>query len=697
MIYKNGYTSNSYQLSSIIHAAMLEAGWEMVSDNAGGEDEYSVDKVFYSPGEDGYQNIYVRVAAGLSDIVSHGNIQYPFSDGYTEYVNLFAYQYYPDNGYPESGVNEIGRFGPAWYVNDVTSNIRMHSLYSNSNSPLTVVSSPYAYYNWSRYSRELTDGGRYLFYNMYWDATNSDRYLGWMDLARPIGFPYYPDFQGSVMFYSLGYGQRAVYSRRAANEKFIWALEDARNGSGYPGWSHYNIDNGTTYYWYCGSTSSYLPPWGTNNSGFGWLIQGVRRNKKRYLYAARGENTTTWARWDMDNLTWTSMSPATPANIYYGSYAIYIMKEITGYTYDRIYVAAGNGTGFYSIAIDDNGDPTGSWTTHAVMPFSVTQNGCAVITCPGGDKLIATYPGTSSAWAWTFPTSPTGTGSWSGISVTGLSSNVDGTYNRVTSYALQHHLLSRVRVEEQSLTRYWVFVNKNRVVVVTFPAESTSGCNFAYAGYFKPYADGPTTIIEMVDSTHFVVADITKFKVGASYKIVNMGPGTSFTTHYGKTVQRSLGEVVSIVAVDYVESVITTSATTQTYTEGALIGEEVQPVGVFLSGREELQVLNSTNTDGFINSNPVFQTYKLGTPYSFYSQNLCERVDGTTTWPIVLTQASFSNYRYGEIRGELDGVLSGYSSLTNGSTYTRDGKTYIKFSLYNSYRLGTIFVGPLEE
>ena len=685
MIYKNGYTSNSYELTRIIHAAMRNAGWDLVSGNS----PDGIDSVFYSKGEDGYQDIYVRIAAGLKDIVSHGNIQFPFSDGYTEYVNFFAYQYYPNNSTPDQGVNEIGRFGPALFVNDTSSEVRMHSLYSNSNSYFTRFPSPYAYFNWSRYSREITDGGRYLFYNMYVNATSNYQYLGRFDTAYPIGLPIYAAIHGTPIFTNVGYGQRSVYSRRGPAEKLIWVLPAGAI-------SNYNTDTSviTT------GGASWQPPWGTGNSNYGWMVQGVRRNKKRYIYAGRGENAGEWARWDMDDQTWSVMSPNS-GSVWNGSYAIYIMKEITGYAHDRIYVAAGSPGGLYSIAIDDDGNPTGSWTSHAGgMPFSFGYNSysAVVLICPGGNKLIATYAGTSSAWEWTFPVSPTGSSTWASTSISGLASSVDATYSRVSAFTLQHHLLSKVRVEEGSLTQYWILINKNRVIALTKSAESATACGLAYAGYFIPYANSPARVTGVIDSKNYIVDDTSKFKIGASYKMLKIRGGTDFITNYGKTVKRNLGEMVSIAAVNYSNSQVTLSSVpSQTYTVGTLIGEEVQPVGVFLSGKDEVQTLDRVNTvTGYINDNPVFQTYKLGVPYDFYPTTTNERIGGVTTWPVVLTQTEMGNYGPGEVRGELDGVKYGASSFPNGSSFTIDGKKYLKFSIYNSYRLGTIFIGPVE-
>ena len=108
-----GFHANSHHLVNIIKNELLKQGWVIRSTIVSNRDY-----VFYSTGSDGYQDIYIRVAAGQYDYRTEGDVQFPDpnGDGYTGYVNFFAYQFFPSGGSANSGSNEIGRTGPALYM-----------------------------------------------------------------------------------------------------------------------------------------------------------------------------------------------------------------------------------------------------------------------------------------------------------------------------------------------------------------------------------------------------------------------------------------------------------------------------------------------------------------------------------------------------------------------------------------------------
>jgi len=118
MAFQTGTVENSHSLVERIYGFLLENGWELRATlKSGGFHDY----VFYSSGEVGLDDIYIRVAAGESDRQTGGDIQHPYEGGDTEYINAFAYQYFPETGTSgDDGYNELGRYGPVLYIAEYT-------------------------------------------------------------------------------------------------------------------------------------------------------------------------------------------------------------------------------------------------------------------------------------------------------------------------------------------------------------------------------------------------------------------------------------------------------------------------------------------------------------------------------------------------------------------------------------------------
>jgi hypothetical protein len=137
---------------------------------------------------------------------------------------------------------------------------------------------------------------------------------------------------------------------------------------------------------------------------------------------------------------------------------------------------------------------------------------------------------------------------------------------------------------------------------------------------------------------------------------------------------------------------------------GTKIAEDLQPVCVFCSKKDEVQVLNDIDEeDGYIGGDPVFQTYHVGLvgenlnslPYSSV------RVGGFIMWPLLFKQVAMNdgvyNFSSDEARGSFKNVyVCNSGSIGNEGTVTINGKTYKAFAVNNTATMYKILIGPME-
>jgi hypothetical protein len=376
------------------------------------------------------------------------------------------------------------------------------------------------------------------------------------------------------------------------------------------------------------------------------------------------------------------------------------MKEITGYDYDRIYVIRGNNQDdFWSIAIDDNGDTNGSWVSHTSLPLSLYSGDN--IFYVGGQRLFLTYGGNDSVYYWKFPDSPSATGdSW--VQFDGWFPKAhDESGGRAPVFHAKNHLCSKVEVDEDKVTQYWIFANKSRIVVVTktYQSSYSSEYNFAYAGMFDSIYDTSfaTTQEDTSSGSNTIKVNNTSiFTVGSKYQMIDFNDDGILTEMFNGEARRiSKSCNITISAVKQSSSEVVIEGTlVDDYSSGSRIGEDLCPVGVFVYGADEFQTLNNQNiADDRLGYDISSQTYKVKTTNAI--QTLSERVDGIIAWPISLKHDGISQIINEEVRGHLIGVYS-VGSLTSESTVEINGETYMSFCVFNSNALGNIIVGPIE-
>lgn len=725
MVYKTGFVNNSHQLTQVIHAVMRDAGWSLQA--ALSSD--GTDSVFYSSGENGAQDIYIRVAAKQADHVSQGDIQFYGEDGYTGFVNFFAYQFFKKGGSSShDGYNEIGRFGPLLYkFNDDDADLYEYNFGTDAiddgGTPATVI---------RRTLREGANSSDGEFYHVFdghrfmWH-TNTNGALAYFDLAREEDSVFASN-RTSNGFVSSGIAHEhaVVYSRRGPLEPMIWKYRSGANG---PGWHTFNARTEEVV----GDTSPYFysaPPWGTGGSTGAAACQGMRRDGKKYIYVFRGFSTTSWARYDIDDDDWDSLSPNLPASAHNGLNCILVPKEASGYSQDRIYVSTGNNsTNFYSIAIKNDGLPDTSegWKAHASVPFVVGNEDDKMFHL-GGRRIFFMDDGNRNLYFFKLPQEAIATGEWSqdpaDIENPWFINNTDDCM-----IGAHYHLCSRVHTTEFGRTQYWVLADKDRVIALTETKETDdfNDQTFCYAGLFE--TDGynigePLTQDTLPGGSTVFIDDTSNFKIGSSYRIANVvgiipdnqERDGDFFDGYAKEnfagiARRELPhEIVTIQNISS-SSLTLTSPVKSWYPAGSKIGEEIQPVGLWVDSMDRIQTLNMTpgsSSDGYASGTPSAQ-WSTVQQAQLSQQTRSERVDGTNVWPYLLAHSGINtsksanvNLTEADSRGRLKGVFRGSSDVISlKGTIEINGKTYKRFDVwghnFQSSPLMTVMViGPLE-
>jgi len=700
MVYKSGIASNSHQLAQIIHAAMREAGWTLVS----GIESDGTDSVFYSDGYDGNQDIYIRVAAKQSDVIGTGDIQFPANDGYTYAVNFFAYQFFPQDGAAGDGLNEIGTFGPILYLMDdpdssTNRRIEEYNMYSSTTSAgrrRILREGPNSN---SGDLGETFDGHRYMWIKP--DGTNT---LSYIEMSREQG-EVFSSNRNSSFFQNQGTsGTNFVFSRKSKSEPMVWCMKNGTNAglASFDTITEAVVDVAQPASVYA------LPPWGTSSAGAGgWMVQGMRRNGKKYIYVGRGSDSTQWARYDIDANSWATMSPSMPIDCDFGAHAVLVPKEGSGYSNDRLYVMRGEGdTEFFSIALDDAGDASGSWVFHDDMPHAISTASRDRLFYTGGGRLFLVEGEQDDFHWWTLPTVATDAGTW----ITFANWFAETNENQIT-IGVHNHLSCRSRIDEFDGSKYWIIVDKDRIIVITETEESaiTDDYHFMYAGLFDSFADNQarTTLQSNVTSgaTILPVADVSNFKIGTQYRIAQIDDSNSTTHTAFDGFQRKIAhaELFTVTGVKQHSvsppQLLVSAGITNDYNSGAKIAEEMQPVCLSADDMSRVMTLNVLDTSGDdINNDPPYQWYTYRQP-QLSMRTSADRVGGTAVWPVLLAHSGTADnvtVTREDARGKLKGVYYTSGVAGNEDTLEIDGKRYLSISVFETVLMGRIAVGPLE-
>lgn len=689
--YETGTASTSYDLAVKLRAFLLESGVGWTEQAHLGDSDF----VFYSSGESGEDDLYIRIASGLSDAVSKiGDIQHPYSDGYTGFINLFAYQYFPSSGTSgDDGHNELGRFGPVLYVAEDAGTFGHINEYNLAKStPLN-----------ARYRKVVTllgdthpltsafDGKRFIYQHTSSTTTNNK-----VDL--------YDNSVASKNYAttSAGYLSTTPYVRLEDGSEYIYQT----SSSGTSGAIIHRYDIFANSWTYTGFDD---PPWGAGVIYSGCMCVGPRRRRTAdnyWMYLFRGNATTAWARFDLASETWSvSMTPVAPwavgnSGTTYKSFCLFVPKEQTGYTYDRIYLwRSNNTTDFASIAIGDDGDVPGGevWTIHGDTPYS-QFNGINAI-CLGG-KIMSTggAGATQALYEFEFPVSPASAGTWTTINSSWLQYAHSNSPN---IFDLHNHLAGRIRVSESATNTYWAFADKDRVVFVV--KNDWGEYEYGYAGKFRSYSNPLTNgqLLKTVrgGSTAIEVSNPEFFEIGRTYMIVDTTGQNSavVTSDFSGTSKRlAASETFTVLVNDGSGTMIITELLSD-YFAGSKVGEDPVPVMVRSAGSDKaltFDTINLVDNDGY--TDPSWQYYRL---MPTISDTVADSTDPSIrSGEIFLYGISVvnegDNYSGKEARGELIGVHAGGVGIASETEVPVGSKTYIAFDIADSGQNQRIIVGP---
>lgn len=705
MAFQTGTINNSFELVNKIYGFLISIGWEVTSTLKVNKDADGYDFVFKSPSELGTRDVYIRIASGMTDAgrVTTGDIQHPYSDGYTEYVNGLAYQYFPPGGSENQGLNELGIFGPILYSFDSTNEVFYEINLWNTNATNTGRKRNISSINFNGTidkGPNFFDGRRFVFaQDGLSTGTSPSRTFARVDL-----------YDNSVVSADLTI-QNAItmgtFATDASDNRHVYVQSD-NAGSPDRMWFRYDVRNDI---WSI-DQNDFLdrPPWGSPERGFGHNISLLRRKRVkingldhyRWIHASQGFGTTDIAMYNIDTDTWTSLISA-PFSMGSSSSgligrvptAVVVSKEMSGYEYDRLYVTrGGSNDDFASIALGDDGyyHTGASWITHAVTP--VDQEGGSRIWYYNNYIYFQTGNTSDDIYRWEIPATPEAAGSWENI---GSFFDFEVGDGNGSLQELHYHLCNKVHVSEFQTNTYWLFADLDRLVVVVKDAEGRY--SYLYTGLYEPYASPVvSTLIDSVsaNATSISVENPDIFEVGQKYLIVdNTGASITITSSFGETRDMGASELFTVLSKEGNTMVITRLR--NSYSSDSLVGEDPLPLAVRCTDADRAQVLNNINkvdSDDF--SDPPWQYYTLFPAVSdsfAATTDVEERSLGTFLHGIVLIDQG-DTYTGKEVRGQLKDVYACGTGVANESIINIGSDEYIAFDIDASAISQRIVVGP---
>lgn len=707
-IYETGTITNSHEIIHKMIGLLANIGWTkhaVLKTDANDSDGYDV--VFYSTGEDGDKDIYIRLCAGLGDtLTTTGDIQFPIDDGYNGFINGLAYQYFPSSGTTGAdGSNELGVYGPILYMATQTNgDITMYNMFNFASRNLaryetfflgSAISTSFV----ANQGRGIAFDGRLNLYECnggstfvrvsLFSRTHTSLSVGSVGTGQTIATP----------FIRKNNGQETMYiatSTATAGERTAQYVVSTN------AWTRGHIGD---------------PPFDFSNSNWiGAQVAGTKRRnfapsgnpEHRLIYWLRGHNgtsgSTQWTYLDTETNTFSSslITPALPATMGGSTTAIpspvFVPREASGYANDRLYTTSGNGTGFYSIAIGDDGYVAAdSWTTHAALPFTAAAGhriafiGKSIFLVPGANATDPEY----HLYRWALPATPTGSGSWTLISDEFFPTEQD---TNGFLFEVQNHLCNRIRITEGATNTYWAFADKDRLVLVI--KNASGNYNYIYVGLYESYLD--TTAATLVNNasvgdSDIEVSDASIFTVGLKYLIVD-STGTSSVVTGADMSTRNMApsQLVTVLAKNGNHLIIT--ALENSYAAGSKIAEDPLPLMVRVHSQELAQTLNNISLDRDNDyTDPPFQVYRIRPLVdSTITQagDTNERSNENLLFPIVLYNVGLNGIVGNEARGQLKNVYAIGTALASEAEVSVGSQEYIVFDIEESGETRRIVVGP---
>lgn len=701
MAFSRGFVGNSNQLVGIMKNLLLEEGWQIVSTITEGRDY-----VFYSSGTDNNQDIYIRIAAGLYDFHTEGDVvQKPEEDGYSGFIDFFAYQYFPEDGDGYDGYNQIGLNGPALYLQENSNDIPLveHNLVTATTGDNKKFIRIESSIDTGGSDFRLSDGRR----RVYFDNSSNTLYI--FSINRK---PERIDSIGGIDPVT-NLTQAEFFRDPFTDREFLlyWDFDE----------DLYALELGGFF----SSTFISSTPFAAGfNSA---ILKGRKINGEQYYYMFQG-NSPNWLSYNYNTATYSSFYPSPPDGIFGGNSSLikpaftYAPKEATGYDMDRIYsVPARFNSRFMSIAIGDDGEPVGGWITHTSVPGGTPntssihcfadQNDPSNIFKNNGILYSTTITSTSdNLYFWKFPDSPTSGGSWSTYTNFFIPDDGDSALDPNSTTHLFNTRTSRLRVSESKENSYWVSVTPDRISVAT--KDEFGKYWYNYAGLFETLSEKSfaTTSSDIGSGGVTVpVSDTSIFKIDENYQIIDTtGNGvkredfitatsTDFILDYNANYASS--ETITVSDINPSASTITISAPlSRSYSAGSKVGEDPQPVMLRMQWSNEAATVNNIHLEEDHNSlDSLYQRYELS---ALISDSIpLDRAGGESAKEIYLNvEQTYGGAIESETRGRLIKAFYVSDTFDNESEIVVEGETYIAIAPSDQVNITTdrYLVGPVE-
>lgn len=681
-IFETGNFSGPQALWDRINQAMLDAGWTVRATPQAG-----VERVYYSDGEDGYADNYLKVAHKVVDDIrtSRGFTQWADDDGYTDYVNFLGYQWYPNGGGSEDGYGEIGLFGPRLYTQKGVGNfdIRWTNLITGQNGDER-------WTTMTNYTRDPDNvGGQSM-------AFDGHRFIYYSD-----------DSDGRVSRYDISNGATSdvvLLPNRACNVTCTYVREIDRVVIFI---GHENTSSGFRSYAIQADRDGNLSN-GKYLADFNWRFQyGCSAAFGRYIYAWQGENTNVVQVYDYLTDTWQAVTNMPTTGWSQGCGAIIATKEQTGLSNHRIYTLRGQSQNdHYYMDLEDDGLPVGfpgfeTWNALGVSgdaPFN-TLDGIGY-EWDGNDRIFY-WPGTQGSSDRELYYYNISTNNWTLVGTNYMYT----TGVTCASFVLHYSYQSRVRAFLGENQKYWIFANKNRVAVIT---KSEEGQYFyCYAGSIDSYFDDTirepiTSPVSSGSNVVLPMANTSNFAVGQKIQIFDSSGGIGITSiGLDKRTRRHIAtEHATITSINPNVS-ITVNNLNNNYSSGSVVGFDLQNMIVTVEQTRYAQATNLPNTSNTeASGDSAEQVYVLepGVEATISTKaDLNARTQQFVVWPLIcFTEGTSNRFSGREVRGQLyNTFMMGTGAGSSEDIVEINGQNYLIFDISGQRIEHLIAFGPV--
>lgn len=704
MAFETGYAANEFQLQEKLKTFLTQNGWNIRSQIN------NFDTVLFSAGEDGYQDIYVRLRCAVEDRPSgrYGR-QRIFKDGYSGYMNFFTYQYFPEDGDGYDGYGEAGRYGPRflWWGGDEDlyyAHAGDVSEWQEKNGPDATVGLG----STGSESRIAFDG----ISSIWFEGSATFGSLGEYYLGSEKNIKLSPVFNRTIYNVTANTDQMVYWVDPNTRKEYIWIMSGidstpTKEGLESMSLGRWNMESGFMEYGFAG------PVWPNVGGDLYQYNASLLWNGHDYLYTQRGQasnggsNTNDWARYHIPSDTWTLMSPDLPSTVPNVDEFVmmWLDKSISGFDEHRIYMVDGADNDIKYIEIDgDSGAAIGSWVDVGSTP--VSPSNWAMLTHNNNNRFY--YSRMEGTRAVYYADMVSGTLTWNLMDSNWLPTAA-GTFDGHPEFIYVDGYASRVRTSLFDRTQYWFFADKDHVKVAT---KSDGQDSFCYAGKLFEYSN----IAPKAVSTQAVTAGSGKvipidlktgeFVVGEKYYIVNVvDEGGANIAGADEGISRRFKPGETITVTSYVPEVsITVSTLKNSYPVGSRIGKDPQAVGVTLEGTDKIQMLNYINNDATDLSGSYDMSKSM---YNLRSidEDLIDDSGGDARrnyymlWPMSAVTDDTELMGVGkDVRGRLIGVfaISASGAIKSGDTITVGENVFLVIEPPTQKEY-IYAIGPLEE